>query len=56
MVWFRILGLQGEDLGLDGLRVQGCRVSGLRALEITVEARKLEHQHPHALKVEYRGS
>ena len=22
----------------------------------TVEARKLEHQYPHALKVEYRGS
>ena len=23
---------------------------------LTVEARKLEHRYPHALKVEYRGS
>ena len=28
----------------------------LRELEFTVEARKLEHHSPPALKVEYRGS
>ena len=30
--------------------------NGLKDLSSIVEARKLEHQYPHALKVQYRGS
>ena len=40
-------------------RVGACKVSRdakTLSLRNTVEARKLEHQYPHALKVEYRGS
>ena len=34
-------------------QVLECRV---RLQRVMAEARKLEHQYPHALKVEYRGS
>ena len=41
-----LAGFTALGLGALGFRVQG----------FIVEARKLEHQYPHALKVEYRGS
>ena len=40
-LWFRVFGFRNPGL-----------VSGV----LIVEARKLEHQYPHALKLEYRGS
>ena len=41
-----------------GLLVSAKETPSLKALalDLTVEARKLEHQYPHALKVKYKGS
>ena len=38
------------------IRLLTCLVSTAFNESSTVEARKLEHQYPHALKAKYRGS
>ena len=52
------VGVGGSLVGFVA-RVEQRRETGLgcRGLEqFTVEARKLEHHYPHALKVKYKGS
>ena len=43
-------------LGIQGFAIQGLKGLCIAATGLIVEARKLEHHSPHALKVKYKGS